>query len=344
MSLENFRRVDYRLDRANDYIPDNLFAKEGDYDGRELVIQLTNDGTETDTTGVQVIFNWKHLQKGHSGNKYFDEIDLTKGIYKVTYPNEMLFAGYVTSWFTIVDHGKIINTKNNVPLTVEKGETGELIVAENDFTILQQALIQINQYQNEIDTIKQGLIEQIDLFMANKEQQLTTEINQLLAQKEALIDEQVALVEVSRQNIQATDQDLSMQASALINNKTDEIDQMITAKQVLLDDLHSLKEEKLDNLYATEKAELDQLEANYAPQLQAVLSQFNDAMANLTIDSEIITARTSLATGVSYDSLALILQAIENRQLFHDMDTGKEYITTFEVSDGQPRLKIEEVV
>ena len=37
MTLENFRRVDYRLDRANGYIPDNLFAKEGDYNGRELL-------------------------------------------------------------------------------------------------------------------------------------------------------------------------------------------------------------------------------------------------------------------------------------------------------------------
>jgi len=41
---------------------------------------------------------------------------------------------------------------------------------------------------------------------------------------------------------------------------------------------------------------------------------------------------------------ALILQAIENRQLIHNLDTGKEYTAVLELSSGQPRLKIEEVV
>ena len=160
---------------------------------------------------VQVIFNWKHLQKGHSGNVYFEEEDVVKGKYVVAYPSQMLFAGIVTCYFTVIDGEKITNTKN-VTLTVEKGETGELIVAENDFSILQDALIQINQYQNEIDTIKADLINQVN------------------------------------------------------------------------------------NIIDTEQDKFDNLEANYAPQLQAVLAQFNDAMANLTIDSEVITARTSLAT------------------------------------------------
>ena len=259
MSLENFRRVDYRLDRANGYIPDNLFAKEGDYNGRELLVQLTDGGVETDTTGVQMIFNWKHLQKGHSGNVYFEEEDVVKGKYVVAYPSQMLFAGIVTCYFTVIDGEKITNTKN-VTLTVEKGETGELIVAENDFSILQQALIQINQYQNQIDNIKSDLIRQVD------------------------------------------------------------------------------------ELLITEQTKFDELESNYAPQLHAVLQQFNDAMANLTQDSEVITARTSLATGINYDTLALILQAIENRQLVRNLDTGKEYTAVLELSSGQPRLKIEEVI
>ncbi|SJZ37778.1 BppU family phage baseplate upper protein [Garciella nitratireducens] len=259
MALDNFRRVDIRLDKANAYIPENLFAKEGDYNGRELLIQLTNGGQETDTTGVQVIFNWKHLQKGHSGSTYFQEEDVTKGKYVVAYPTQMLFAGLVTCWFSVVDNGKITNTKN-ITLTVEKGDNGDLIVAENDFSILQDALIQINQYQNEIDAIKT---------------------------------------------------DLQVQA---------------------------------DNLLATEKAELDDLEANYAPKLQALETQFNDTIENVTVDSEVITARTSLATGISYDTLALILEAIENRQLIHDPVEGKFYIETIEIVDGKEMTKIEEVM
>ena len=259
MALDKFRRVDYRIDSANSHALDNFFAKEGDYDGRELCVQITNGGVETDTTGIQLIFNWKHLLKGNSGNRYFSPVDETKGIYTVSYPTQMQFAGLVNAYITIVDNGKITNTRN-INLKVEAGADGNLIVAENDFSILQEALMQINMYQNQINTI--------------------------------LAD---------------------IQTSA-------------------------------DSLLATEKAELDALELNYAPQLQAVLSQFNDAMANLTVDSEVITARTSLSTGKGYGTLALILQAIEGRQIVNDLDTNEKYTMTLEVFEGKPRLNIKEVI
>ena len=259
MALDNFRRVDYRLDKANSYILDNFFAKEGDYDGRELCVQITDGGVEVDTTGIQLIFNWKHLLKGHSGNKYFEPVDETKGIYTVSYPTQMQFAGLVSAFITVVDNSKITNTRN-INLKVEAGADGNPIVAENDFSILQEALMQINMYQNQINTI--------------------------------------------------------------------------------LNDIQS----SADSLMATEKAELDALEENYAPQLQAVLQQFNDAMANLTQDSEMITARTSLATGKAYGTLALILQAIENRQIVTDPNKNKKYITTLEVFENKPRLRLEEVI
>jgi len=268
--LDNFRRVDFRLNKANDYIPDNFFAKEGDYNGRELVVQITNGSVVTETQGIQLILNWKHLNKGHSGNKYFEELDITKGIYKVSYPTQMLFAGKVSCFITIVDNEKITNTRN-FNLKVEAGADGNLIVAENDFSILQQALIQINQYQNQIDNIKSDLIRQVN---------------------------------------------------NMINSEGD----------------------RLDQLYDDKKDVFLGLEQNYAPQLQAVLEQFNNAIANLTEDSEVITARTSLATGIDYDSLALMLQAIEKRQVIADIDNNKKYVTYLEVFKGKPRLKVEEVI
>lgn len=90
--------------------------------------------------------------------------------------------------------------------------------------------------------------------------------------------------------------------------------------------------------------DISDLEANYAPQLQGLLSQFNDAIANVTVDSEVITARTSLATGIGYDTLALILEAIENRQLINNEITNEKYMLSFEVSEGQPRIRLEEVI
>lgn len=102
--------------------------------------------------------------------------------------------------------------------------------------------------------------------------------------------------------------------------------------------------DRLDQLYDDKKDVFLGLEQNYAPQLQAVLEQFNNAIANLTEDSEVITARTSLATGIDYDSLALMLQAIEKRQVIADIDNNKKYVTYLEVFKGKPRLKVEEVI
>ena len=179
----------------------------------------------------------------------------------------MMFAGKVSCFITVIDNEKITNTRN-FNVTVEAGVDGNLIVAENDFSILQQALVQINEYQLQIDNIKADLIRQV-------------------------------------------------------NNLID------------------IEGEKLDQLYRDKEAIFNDLEVDYAPQLQAVLAQFNNAMANLTQDSEVIAARTSLATGIDYTSLALILQAIEQRQVIADLDTNKKYVTNLEVSEGQPRLKIE---
>lgn len=270
MALDSFRRVDFRLNKANDYIPDNFFAKEGDYNGRELVVQITNGSVVTETQGIQLILNWKHLNKGHSGNKYFEELDITKGIYKVSYPTQMLFAGKVSCFITIVDNEKITNTRN-FNLKVEAGADGNLIVAENDFSILQQALIQINQYQNQIDAIKADLVNQFD-------------------------------------------------------------------------QLHDTQEARLNELYDSEKEEFDYLQANYAPLLQSLQSQFDNVIANVTIDSELIAVRSSGATGKSYDSAGNRIDDVENRQIIKNIDNGEIRVGFLEIENGRPRLRIEEVI
>ena len=270
MTLENFRRVDLKLNKANDYIPDNFFAKEGDYNGRELVVQITDNCVVTDTTGIQLIFNWQHLGQGHKGSLYFDEIDLSKGIYSVHYPTQMMFVGKVSAFITVVDGNKITNTRN-FNLTVGPGGDDSLIVAENDFSILQQALIQINQYQNQIDNIKSDLIRQVD-------------------------------------------------------------------------ELLNTEQSKFDELYDNEKEEFDYLQANYAPLLQSLQSQFDNVIANVTVDSELIAVRSSGATGKSYDSAGNRIDDVENRQIIKNIDDGNIRVGFLEVENGRPRLRIEEVI
>lgn len=156
MSLDKFRRIDMQINRANDYQIETQFVKEGDYNGRELVVQITNAGEVSNQTGVSLNLGWHHEDAGNSGLDPFTVVDASKGIFKITYPTEMLIAGDVTASIQILDGEKITLTRN-FKITVEKNPiTEDAIVSENSFTVLQEALKTVSQYDNRISGLETG--------------------------------------------------------------------------------------------------------------------------------------------------------------------------------------------
>lgn len=154
MALDNFRRIDMQINRANDYQLETQFAKEGDYNGRELVVQITNAGEVSDQTGVSLNLGWKHDYAGNSGLDNFTAIDAPKGIFRITYPTEMLIAGDVTATIQVIENGKITLTRN-FKITVENSPIDEgAIVSENSFTALQNALKTVNQYDGRLSNLE----------------------------------------------------------------------------------------------------------------------------------------------------------------------------------------------
>ena len=491
MSLENFRSIDITWDKANQEFYENIRTSSSDARGRKLVVQVLNNGQVEDLTGVALNLYWESRYSKKEGLDAFDVVDANKGIFEIYFTTGMMSnIGVLKAHLQVVD-GKGTITSEQFNITVFKGADTNAIESSDSFTALSQALVKINQYQDEIDSIVQDLADQVDNFVAEEEQQLVIEIQQLLAQKETLISEQIALIEQSRANIQTTDTNLNNQASNLISNKTIEIDQMILAKQSKLDELHTAKEQKLDNLhnteqvrlnglhdakqskldnlyttekaeldaladqvdnfvaeeeqqlvieiqqllaqketliseqialieqsraniqttdtnlnnqasnlisnktieidqmilakqskldelhtakeqkldnlhnteqvrlnglhdakqskldnlYTTEKAELDALEEDYAPKLQGIEAQFNDAIANLTQDSEVIIARTSLTTGKSHESLPTRLDYMESEQInndkpFHFNHAAQEYLNVDKFFESMKNGKI----
>lgn len=159
MSLDRFRSVDIRIDKADHYFMSSQFAKGGDYNGRTLVVQITNGGMIESQAGITVNLGWRHESVKNSGLDPFEVVDAAQGIFEIPYPREMLNPGRVTAVIQIIDGETITETKNFV-IQVEKSPIDETsIVSSNSFTVLQEALIKVNGWNARIDAVEADFIE-----------------------------------------------------------------------------------------------------------------------------------------------------------------------------------------
>ena len=111
MALDNFRKINITLNKANQHVLEPQIAKVGDVNGRELVVQLIDGGVIKDQTGVTLKLNWQHAN-GNQGSESFKALDAKRGLFSVYYPKNMLFRGTVISNISINEKGKITNSLN----------------------------------------------------------------------------------------------------------------------------------------------------------------------------------------------------------------------------------------
>ena len=133
-----------RIDTINTRVFADIVAKEGDANGRGLLVTLTENGLMKDTTGITLILKWEHTSVGNQGLDNFEAVDPSKGLYKITYPTEMLNRGTVRAFIQIIDSGKLAGVRN-IEITVDRGVGDDTAIASsNSFTALAQALIDVN--------------------------------------------------------------------------------------------------------------------------------------------------------------------------------------------------------
>ncbi len=178
MTLENFRAVNLKVDRANGSFLSDQFAKVGDYNGRRLVVQLSNAGVVGDLTGVDVNLGWQHDSLKNTGLDPFEPVVLSQGIFEIYYPKEMLNEGNVTALIQIIENDHITETKN-FKIKVEKSVIDEdTIVSENSFTVLQDALLTVNRYDSRIANVENSKVDKSTF------EQSTNNLNAQLQQTE----------------------------------------------------------------------------------------------------------------------------------------------------------------
>ena len=128
MALDDFRKVNITLNKANQRVLETQIAKVGDANGRELVVQITNNGIIEDQTGTTLKLNWQH-ENGKQGSTNFNVVDIKTGLFSVYYPTEMLYKGKVNASIEITSNGQITNSMNFkiiVQADVFDGEAGNV--------------------------------------------------------------------------------------------------------------------------------------------------------------------------------------------------------------------------
>ena len=147
---DSFYYQPVQIDTINTRVNADLFAKEGDANGRGMVVQITENGMIKDTTGITLRLQWSHLSVETSGFTEFEVVDATKGLYKLQYPTSMLHRGNVEAFIRITDNDRLSGTRNLL-ITVERMVgSDEAIAAADDYTALQTALTRLSVWEGTI--------------------------------------------------------------------------------------------------------------------------------------------------------------------------------------------------
>lgn len=165
MALNNYRRVDIILDTANDKVDwqSPLNANTGEYNSRNLRVQLTNGGVVEPQT-ANLYFGFRHVETGESGVVPMNKVDSNRGIYEVYYPREMMAKeGVVICAVKIVDTVNGINHINltaNFTVNVERSViNGSMEVPENSLRVFDKMVIDVMVHERRVAVIESTLNE-----------------------------------------------------------------------------------------------------------------------------------------------------------------------------------------
>lgn len=159
MALDDFRRTDLIIDKATQRIDWQapLRAVQGEYNGRSLRVQLTNNGIVEPQT-AQLLFGFYCAVNHKEGVYDMTAVDLSKGIYEVFYPSDMLLEyGTVACTIKIIENAGSSENESHITIldgiSVEVAEnpiSGQAEVAENSIRVFDKALIDISAHERRI--------------------------------------------------------------------------------------------------------------------------------------------------------------------------------------------------
>lgn len=153
LELDQFRDVDLVIDRASDSFVQKQFVSQGDYKGRTLTVQVTNNGNVGEVPGLTLNLNWHNEASGLTDLSAFKIINKSTSVFGIEYPEHMMTPGKVYASIQIIQDGKVTNLKE-FELTVQKLAGQPVgIVEKAEFSALVAVLADSNRFRTDIDSL-----------------------------------------------------------------------------------------------------------------------------------------------------------------------------------------------
>lgn len=159
MELDQFRDVDLVIDRANDSFVQKQFVSQGDYKGRTLTVQVTDNGNVGEVPGLTLNLNWHNEASGLTDLTAFSVVNKATSVFAIEYPQHMMTPGKVYASIQVIQDGKVTNLKE-FELTVQQlaGQAAG-IVQKAEFSALVAALADSNKFRTDIDSLDNGKVD-----------------------------------------------------------------------------------------------------------------------------------------------------------------------------------------
>lgn len=153
MELNQFRDVDLVIDKANDNFIQRQFVSQGDYKGRTMTVQVTDNGLIGKVIGLTLNLRWQNQASGLADLTAFECIDEENSIFRIEYPEHMMTPGKVVANIQVIQNGKVTHLKS-FELTVQK-LAGEMtgIVEKAEYGALVAVLSDANKFRTDIERL-----------------------------------------------------------------------------------------------------------------------------------------------------------------------------------------------
>lgn len=153
LELDQFKDVYLVIDKANDIFIQKQFVSQGDYKGRTLTVQITNNGSIGEVPGLTLNLNWHNEASGLTDLTAFTILNKENSIFRIEYPEHMMTPGKVYASIQVIQDGKVTNLRQ-FELIIEKLAGQPVgIVEKAEFSALVAVLADSNKFRTDIDSL-----------------------------------------------------------------------------------------------------------------------------------------------------------------------------------------------
>lgn len=180
MELNQFRDVDLVIDKANDNYIQRQFVSQGDYRGRTMTVQVTDNGIIGKVPGLMLNLRWRNQASGLADLSAFECVDEENSIFRIEYPEQMMTPGKVVANIQVIQNGQVTHLKT-FEMTVQ-ALAGEMtgIVDKAEYQALTKTLAEANRFKTDIEYLetRKADKEEINKLDANKAEK--TDVDSLM--------------------------------------------------------------------------------------------------------------------------------------------------------------------